>query len=537
MHKPDIRSVIKEYLQIIFQRKWLFLVPATATFIIVSMVGFILPKVYLASNLVMVEQVRATTPLVSDLAVTTTISARLNTINQEIVSRSNLIKVVKTLGFDRDIRNEGDIIRIVEDLQKTIKVSLVGSNLLQISCEGRNPQLLKRIVDTTTKFFIDKNLDMQSREVETAINFIQSQLDIYKTKLDESEAILKDFRSITMLDLDASPREKLTQLLGADAAATAGGNLPAANMSSSNVNIDRLVDFQNQLLQIEVSLSEALERKNLLEKQLAGQDEVIVSEVVKEASPVVKMLRQQQSDLEMELSNLLVDATEGHPRVREVRKKLSLVKARIEEEKELITSSEMSGVNPLYQELKGKLNNAEIEISSLRAKKRSLEELSVAFEKKLKDLPAKELERINITREYSIAASMYSMLLQRRETARITKRLEVLEKGTKFEVLDEARVPAQPIKPNKALISFFGLVLGLFVGAALVFIIEYADSSFRGIEDARTVLKEPVLGAVSQLLTREQSEFNRLAHKRRFFIGLAVFGVTLVTVLALIRIL
>jgi hypothetical protein len=132
---------------------------------------------------------------------------------------------------------------------------------------------------------------------------------------------------------------------------------------------------------------------------------------------------------------------------------------------------------------------------------------------------------------------MYSMLLQRRETARITKRLEILEEGTKFEVLDEARVPDRPIKPNKALISFFGLVLGVFLGTALVFLIEYADSSFRGIEDARAVLKEPVLGTVSQLLTREQAEVRRRAGRRNFFIGLAIFGTTLVTVVALIRIL
>jgi hypothetical protein len=96
------------------------------------------------------------------------------------------------------------------------------------------------------------------------------------------------------------------------------------------------------------------------------------------------------------------------------------------------------------------------------------------------------------------------MLLERLETAKITQRLETSREGTRYTVLDPARLPLSPVKPNKPLVILLGLFLGLGCGLGLVFMREFMDQSVLDVEDAKLSLVGPVLGAIPRITTAEE---------------------------------
>lgn len=64
------------------------------------------------------------------------------------------------------------------------------------------------------------------------------------------------------------------------------------------------------------------------------------------------------------------------------------------------------------------------------------------------------------------------------------------------QVIDEAKVPTAPIRPNKLLNIFVGMLLGIFVSVALSVIFELLDNSIRSEEDVKRNLKLNVLGTI-----------------------------------------
>ena len=65
-------------------------------------------------------------------------------------------------------------------------------------------------------------------------------------------------------------------------------------------------------------------------------------------------------------------------------------------------------------------------------------------------------------------------------------------------IMDYARTPTFPIKPNKKQNAALGLLVGIFLGGGLAFFLEYLDTSIRTIEDIKKYLSWPVLGIVPQ---------------------------------------
>src|SRR3989338_7178300 len=128
-----------------------------------------------------------------------------------------------------------------------------------------------------------------------------------------------------------------------------------------------------------------------------------------------------------------------------------------------------------------------------------------------------KLENV-MARDVKVNESIYNMLLQRLETAKITQRLQSSKEGTRYTILDPPRVPLKPFEPNKALVTFIGLFFGIFIGIALVILTEFLDSSFLDVQEAKEYLGEPLLGAISKIRTLDSMMEEK--EKQRWFMGI-----------------
>ena len=63
-------------------------------------------------------------------------------------------------------------------------------------------------------------------------------------------------------------------------------------------------------------------------------------------------------------------------------------------------------------------------------------------------------------------------------------------------IIDEARLPEYPIRPQPLLNLALAGVLGLMLGLGLVFLIEYLDNTVKTSESIEKRLELPVLGVI-----------------------------------------
>jgi len=506
-----ITGVAKSYTEVFFRRKWLFITPTLLIFSLALAYSFTIPPKYRTSTIVLVEEEKISNPLISGLAVSSSVQDRLDTIVKILLSRPLLEQVIGELNLDVGLKNPEAEENMVNSLRNSITVELLGRDILKVSAEDASPVACQKIANTITTLFIKHNLDLQMRETNAGIEFLKSQKDIYEKKLRSSEEALRQFKEKYQGMLSMKASEELNKLLGT-------GSVPLMN-----AEVLKYTEFKGDLAKLRLDLKDALNKKEQLIKQLNSEGEYIASERV--IDPVIKQLEAELADKQVELTKLEVDATEKHPLVVRLRKEIAELRQAIAEKRSQRPSCEEKEVlNPMYQNIKIESSKIDREIDSLKTRIKLTELYLEQESENIKNIPKKEEELVNLQRDYSINATIYADLTQKLETAYITQRLEFQEKGTKFRVVEPARIPLVPFKPNRKFMGFAGASLGMLIGVGLIFLAEMTDHSFTEINQLRNFLNIPVLASISQIVTLEEAEEAKA--KRKFWIfALLIFVV------------
>jgi len=231
--------------------------------------------------------------------------------------------------------------------------------------------------------------------------------------------------------------------------------LIASNLSSQSAEAEEAISFiAKQLEYYRVKLEES-------EDNLRKFKEAYTISL-----PVAARVNEQIIDLEIQLSQLLFDNTEDHPAVISTQKRIAQLKGA--REKELV-----------------------------RMETQGLDVQDAGFQEIAYSVPRQQQELARLLRDTKVNAGLYEQLLQRLESAKISKRLDNEEEGTRFKVLEPPRLPSKPIKPDIFRLILFGFAIVLGLGGGIVFLKELSNASFRSVEEAKKALPLPILGAIA----------------------------------------
>ncbi|MFZ2603445.1 MAG: GNVR domain-containing protein [Candidatus Omnitrophota bacterium] len=271
----------------------------------------------------------------------------------------------------------------------------------------------------------------------------------------------------------------------------------------------------------------------------------------KEASVAINFIKEQLdvykrkidesevAELQEQLKALLVDSTEQHPLVKELRKKIESAKLKLGPGDHDYTTNEKPISPPSYEVIKKELDKLLAkDDSNLAASTAFASEASEGNDPNAAIYKLMLMDKFDsvLARDMRVNENIYNMLLQKLETAKITQRLEVSKEGTRYDVIDPARMPLNPVKPNKLKVIFLSLFLGTCSGVGLVFGREFMDQSFLDIQDAKLTLELPVLGAISRLTTQEEIDKEKLKKKKVITIAVST-SVVLIIIVMLIALL
>lgn len=282
------------------------------------------------------------------------------------------------------------------------------------------------------------------------------------------------------------------------------------------------------------TLMEIMVQKNV--QSQTKETDVAVKFITEQLAIYKRKIKEAEvAKVEDQLKMLLLDSTEAHPMVRDLRRQLDIAKKQLASGEYEVKVGDQVINDATRQSLQD-------ELDKLISKETTA---AVSVTKQMNDQQANDsiykvmlMDKLSISqaRDVDVSETLYKMLLQKLETAKITQRLEASRAGTRYTVLDPPRVPLHPIKPNKAVVIFGGLFLGLAAGVGLVFMREFMDQSVLDIEDAKRALDMQVLGAISRITTQEEMDRENAKIKAKVKFA-AVVGVVLLIVSLLIYLL
>jgi succinoglycan biosynthesis transport protein ExoP len=488
---------IRRILSAIEKRKYMAI--AIGLFVVSAFTwsGFLMPKIYEADSTVSIEKDMVIKPLIQGVGVP--VNDRLVNLKSEITSQNIIEKVLNKLGVvvnKESAKYYGMIAGIQKNLTITVKGNERETNLFNISYRGRDPKQVANLVNTIVGVYIDENLHSRRADTSDAYNFIQSQVLEYKSKLEESDRQIREFK------------EKNPNLIP----------------QSESTLLARLESQQTNKMESDLRLKELLRKKENLQKQLAGEKELTVAFVTREGSPQARL-----SYLNNQLMLLMAKYTDNYPEVIKIKSEIEELKKQIARAKASRiegSGSETAAMNPVYQQLKEDLAKTDAEIESLRARTSELSRQQQQVQKVFGRMPKEQEEWTKLQRDRNVFQQIYDQLLQKLENAKVSKELEFSDKGEGFKIVDYATVPLYPIEPNRIKMILLGILLGIASGVGAVLGLDYLDHSFKNEESIEDTLKLPVLAAIPRIVT----EADEASAKKLEFKVFAVSGAYLLVI-------
>lgn len=200
------------YMKIFFRRKELIFVPAFLGLAIGISAGIIMPKEFRSTTVILVQEGKTDNPLFENIAVSSTVLERLANIKESMMGWNSLVKLVKRLNLDRDIKTSRQFESLVLGIRNRLDIRLRSNNIIQLSFIDKDPVQTQAVVQNITDIFIDRNKEIQSKETSDAITFIEQQLKVYKGKIKSAE-IAKMQDQLNELLRDSTDRHPLVKEL------------------------------------------------------------------------------------------------------------------------------------------------------------------------------------------------------------------------------------------------------------------------------------------------------------------------------------
>src|ERR1035438_4275750 len=200
------------------RRRWQFLVPFFCGWALVWGASWLIPSTYRSGTLILVEQ-----PSVPEKYVVSNIDSdiqhQLDSITQQILSRTRLLRIIDSLGLYAQERKHKGPDDLVEIMRKDIEIELSHGDDRKLSAfniyyASRDPKMAQEATSELANLFITENIEERQKRSENTTNFLGDQLDQARAKLAAQEAKLRVFKDQHLGELPTQTQSNLQSLAG-----------------------------------------------------------------------------------------------------------------------------------------------------------------------------------------------------------------------------------------------------------------------------------------------------------------------------------
>jgi capsular exopolysaccharide synthesis family protein len=338
-----------------------------------------------------------------------------------------------------------------------------GTFVVEVSLVGRQQEALAEWLNIYIQEYAAANIEDSIERTRLVYEVIQSRLAPLRTNVEESENLLMGFRE----------REDAVLLADQD-----------KNVITEQVNTltTAYAEAKSERIRLETKLN-ALRNLRAFNISETSFPEVLKDEMVKD-------LIQQRNQYQGQLTQKLQSLKEGHPEVQDLRARIDNLGQQIADQVETIKLSLQTDFDIVSGRERSLYNN----IQQLREQTINLSKQTL------------ELDRLE--REYNQNKAFLEDMLARSNEADIASTTTPLNN---VRVIEPARPPGGPFRPNPPRTIALATIVGLFLGIGLVVGLDYLDHTLRSPDQV-----ESYLGLETLTVLPKMSEENKRVLRESF---------------------
>jgi polysaccharide chain length determinant protein (PEP-CTERM system associated) len=497
---PGKKYVPEDFVRIAWTRKWFILVPAVLIGGATFLYSYFLPDQYRASTTIMVVPQRVPENYVRP-TVTADVSERLQTISQQILSRTRLERIIEEFNLYAEDRKTAIMEDVVEQMRRDVALNVAAprsrnedASSFTVSYVAPQPRTAMLVTERLASLFVQENLQERELLADSTSQFLQAQLEDARRRLLEHEQKLEAFRRLNSGRLPSQASSNLQMLENTQ-------TQMQANAEAANRDRDRL-------LMLDTAIAE------VAQAPAAGVTTAPGAEPVLPAAQQLEAARNALRSLELRL-------TPEHPDIRRAKRVIAELEEKATAEAAAAPAGETEpALGPaLAPGVVTKLASMRLEAEEIRNRLGSrkqeedrLKALLAAYSARLEAVPGLESELTELMRDYDTVQASYDSLKRKSEEATMAANLERRQIGEQFKVVDGARLPERPFSPDRVRLNLMGLAAGIGLGLGFVVLLEYRDTTLKTDSDVLISLALPVLAVIPAMETDQERRRTRRKH-------------------------
>ena len=446
---------IEQILTTLWLRKIMIFLIIFVTFSVTLGISLIMPKQYVSSATVMVDQ-RAVDPI-TGMAVAVQLLPSFMSAQTDIINSHNVArKVMEKLRFgdNEKLRSEYEEKHVNIDFydwaadifkEKLTAKASRDSNAIDISYTATDPKFAAAMANAYVDAYIETSVELRVQPVKITADWFESQLVSLRQDLENARHRLSDYQQqyrIVMND------ERL------------------------DIENQRLVNLSKLLVESEARTDELESKKDSLSQKNASWSEA-AEEIM--SSSLINSLKTELAVKEGNLAFLSQRVNKNHPQFKQAEAEVNSLQKRLATETQKIRASMASGLSTARQ--KDSILTKEID-----------EQKNKILEMK------KQRDALDVlVHEVDNAQKTYDVAMQTAVQMRMSSEIN----HTEISILNKAVPANKPSGPKIVLNCLVSLFLGTGLGVGAAILRELNDRRIRSEFDVESLLELPALGVIS----------------------------------------
>ncbi len=510
--EDDVKT-IDDYIGILKRRKWALVLPVMIVFVAALVAAITWPRTYRSTSTILIEEQE----IPRDFVVTTVTGyadERLQSINQRVMSTTKLLEIINRFNLYADLRKRMTTEEVVDIMRKDIKFETISADVTDkkgarsamavpvtiaftLAYDGKAPQTVQQVANVLASLYLEENLQTREKQSAGASRFLEEEAQGMQRNLADLDSRIAIFKA---KNINAVPELQQVNYQGLDRA-------------------------ERDLDQFKDQLKTAQEKERYLQTQLAS----IPTESTDQDRNLLK-------DLKAKLVQLESRYSDKYPDVKKTRMDIAVLEKRIAlkpPENQAAQPAALTSVadqpnNPSYVALASQLSGVQSDIESAKRQIAELEKRRADYIRRTEAGPRVEETYKTLMSERTNTEAKYEDMMKRVMEAKVAQGLEREQMGEKFTLIDPARLPEKPVKPNVPAVLLIGLFLGIGAGVGNVSLKEAGDQSVRGAGQLTAATGYPVLGTIPRIINEDDRRHGRAVRRRILItVGLAIVAMVL----------
>ena len=524
---------------------------AVAVFVVIVAVGvgfaYSLPDIYKSSGLILIEEAEIPTEIMRS-TITSSSTRMLTTLNEKILTITNIIDIVKKFDLYMDKRantplellalNARNSIAI--EIQSRESVSASGAPGLatvgfKVSFEDEDPQVAKIVADELVALYLAANTKERSEKTSQTADFLKKEVRDLEEEIAELEGGLARYKeenaevlpSLTSLNMNMMTRID-DQIKDIDRQMTAIEQ-NRISIRAQLATVDPSVP--TRLSDGSFALTPADQLKQLQTQLLIYQSKYSDNhpDVIAAARDIESLKKRFGLDagaagLDIELADARADLaiakekySDQHPDVVALDSRIIGLQREIIESQQNQLEAQVDPDNPAYISLRSALDTLEAQEYSLKEEEANLRKDLAEYERRLMLTPQIEKEMAAMGRTLSSTSNRYWVMRDKQFATEMGETLEEENKGESMLLIEPPRVPLKPYKPNRGAIIVLAFLFAIVAGIGVTQLADALDKSIREAGAIISVQGVPPIVEVPYIYTEE--ELAHTAKMRRMALG------------------